>query len=327
MQLHEGAVREFGAKLRLTAAALGCGSQKELAAAFRRASPDTAFELARSYRWMGDRALPRARRVYDEWAALLALDRPADWLLGCGLDEFAALLAVRHGTEPGALRARAGLAGPDAVAAGRTAARRPAEDDPACGVYACYSHAQSPYFRGRVSRGTLLIAPAPRRFDGLVATYDQALPGGPAHASGPVQSRAAALCATLLPPNPALAPVSLSLFRPNPPASVLAGLMLGVTALSPGLQTPYATRIAALRVPGDAAETEASNRYLDPGEWPPGRELAALGLAAAAELAAGLAAFLAGGAAEPGGDNVSADGHVALVAACDRAWLATSRAA
>lgn len=323
MSLRDPVVREFGAKLQLTAAALNCSSQKELALAFRRANPATAFELGPSYRWMQDRALPRSHHVYDEWAALLALDRPAEWLLGCSAPEFAALLAARHGLDAVSLWARAGLGAPHLPGNGATALP---EDDPTCGVYACYSHAQSPYFRGRIIRGTLSIAPAARRGDAPVATYSQQLPGGPAYAVGPVQLRSSALCAMLVPPDPSFAPVSLSVFRPTPPASVLAGILLGVTAVSPGLQTPYATRLAALRVPLGVAAAQAGNRYLTPEEWPPGRELEALGVVPTAELEERLTRFVTGGGGTTG-DNLSALEHVSLVEACDRAWLGARQAA
>lgn len=53
-------VRDFGHKLRITAALLGCASQKDLCARFRAVNPATAFKLERSYKWMHGRALPRA---------------------------------------------------------------------------------------------------------------------------------------------------------------------------------------------------------------------------------------------------------------------------
>ena len=68
-------VRDFGAKLRITAAALGCASQKDLCARFREANPGTIFELDRSYKWMQGRALPRSVGLYEDWAALLGTGR------------------------------------------------------------------------------------------------------------------------------------------------------------------------------------------------------------------------------------------------------------
>ena len=69
-------VRDFGAKLRITAAALGCASQKDLCARFREANPGTIFELDRSYKWMQGRALPRSVGLYEDWAALLGTEQP-----------------------------------------------------------------------------------------------------------------------------------------------------------------------------------------------------------------------------------------------------------
>ena len=59
-------VRDFGAKLRITAAVLGCASQKDLCARFHEVNPETIFELDRSYKWMQGRALPRSARVYED---------------------------------------------------------------------------------------------------------------------------------------------------------------------------------------------------------------------------------------------------------------------
>jgi hypothetical protein len=76
-------VRDFGAKLRITAAALGCGSQKDLRARFREANPRTTLELERSYKWVQGRVLPRSAQVYEDWAKLLGTGRPLAWLQSC----------------------------------------------------------------------------------------------------------------------------------------------------------------------------------------------------------------------------------------------------
>lgn len=85
-------VRDFGAKLRITAAALGCASQKDLCARFRELNPRTIFELDRSYKWMQGSSLPRSARLYEDWAALLGTARPVAWLQSCTVGEFLELL-------------------------------------------------------------------------------------------------------------------------------------------------------------------------------------------------------------------------------------------
>jgi hypothetical protein len=169
-----------------------------------------------------------------------------------------------------------------------------------------------------------------RRGDGLVAAYSQALAVGRAQASGPVGLYGRAMCLELRVPSPGMAPLFCSLFRPSPPASVLAGIMCGTTAMHPGGQPPYATRVAMVRVPAAAAASlEASNRYLDPAEGPPSRDLAALGLPVLdpAGLDAQLDRFLRPEGGFGGCDQVSLDDYAALAMTCDRNWLEGATAA
>jgi adenylate cyclase len=102
-------VREFAAKLRITAAVFGCASQKDLCAQFHRVNPGTTFDLDRSYKWMQGRALPRSAKLYDDWALLLGTERPPAYLQSCTLDEFLDLACNRFGLSREALVARAGL--------------------------------------------------------------------------------------------------------------------------------------------------------------------------------------------------------------------------
>src|SRR5262245_2655082 len=102
-------VRDFAAKLRITAAALGCTSQKDLCAQFLRVNPATTFDVDRSYKWMQERALPRSAKLYDDWALLLGTERPPAYLQSCTLDEFLDLACDRFGLSREALVARAGL--------------------------------------------------------------------------------------------------------------------------------------------------------------------------------------------------------------------------
>ena len=148
-------VRDFGAKLRITAAALGCASQKDLCARFHGVNPGTIFELDRSYKWMQGRALPRSVRLYEDWAALLGTGRPVAWLQSCTVDEFLELLCGHFAVSREALVARAG---PGAAPGPEAAEPEPRDALPGhhlAGVYACYSHAWSPYFEGKIIRSTL----------------------------------------------------------------------------------------------------------------------------------------------------------------------------
>ncbi|WP_426954681.1 hypothetical protein [Muricoccus radiodurans] len=310
----------FAEKLRLTAAALGCTSQKELALAFHRAHPDSAFDLARSYKWIQGRTLPRSAKVFEEWAALLDLGRSAAELLACSPEVFRRWITERHG--PVAVPV-------DGPGAGTERPGPPVRGTGALqGGFACFSHAQSPYFRGRIIRGSLTFGLAGARGGAPVARYAQAIAGGMARADGTVRMYGQTPCLELHAAVPGLAPIYMTLFRPTPPASVLAGMMLSFTVVDPDHQPPYATRFLAVRVP-DAAlvPLEASNRYLAAEEWPPSSDLAALGLAvgAAPELDACLAECLGDGR-EAGSDRLPAAAVIRLTAACDRVWLATEEA-
>ena len=153
-------VRDFGAKLRITAAALGCASQKDLCARFHEVNPGTTFELDRSYKWMQGRALPRSVRLYEDWAALLGTGRPLAWLQSCTVEEFLELVCAPFRGEPRGARRAGGHR--------RRAAPEAAEPEPRdalpgrhlAGIYACYSHAWSPYFEGRIIRSALVIEAA-----------------------------------------------------------------------------------------------------------------------------------------------------------------------
>lgn len=321
MPIGQGKVREFGPKLRATAMALGCDSQKDLAAAFRAANPNTAFDPARSYKWMQGRALPRAARLYEEWARLLDAGRSAAWLAAAPIEAFVQVVGARHGIAPEALRERAGL-GADPVAAGYGIL----PDDFVCGAYATFSHAQSPHFAGRIIRGSACIAPAPRRADGLVATVAQRWAGQRAAAHGRARLFGHSLSLQLDVPTGNVAPLFCSLFRPTPPASVLAGIMCATTAIHPGGQPPYATRVVMVRVPLTAPELEESNRYLDPGEHERlGTELGRLGLPVGLvpDLNGRLLACLrAESSWASGSDRFPLPDYACLVDTCNRLWFA-----
>ncbi|RYE50693.1 MAG: hypothetical protein EOP21_03265, partial [Hyphomicrobiales bacterium] len=271
----ETSVRWFPEKLRLTAVVLGCNSQKDLCAAFRRINPQTDFDLERSYKWMQGRSLPRSSRVYADWLALLGLATVSvSWLVSSPIDQFVEALALFYRVEASALVEQAGI---NRGAADVTS--HEVTDNFLCGVYAAYSHAQSPYFHGHLVRATLVIESAPRGSERMTATYSQRLPIGRVYASGTVGIYGAALSLELRAPGPNVAPVFCSLFRPSPPGSVLIGVMCGTVAINPAGQPPYATRIIMVRIAEAFAErVELSNRYMDRDALPISSDLAALGV-------------------------------------------------
>lgn len=311
---------DIAAKLRLTAALLGGLSQKELCAAFRRVNPQTGFDLDRSYKWIQGRSLPRSAQIYEDWAGVLGLARPGSWVAGSTLDAFLAVLCEGGRVDRAGLLRRAGLDTPAEAAGAEEAASY------LCAAYACYSQAQSPYYRGRILRGALVIQPAPRRADGLVARYSQALAAGRNHVSGQVMIVGSMLALLLVSGSPGTPPVSFHLHLPAPPGSLLAGIMGSCTMVHPGGQPPYATRVAMIRVPVGIEALERTSRYMEPEPLALSRDLAALGLRVgdAAGLEARLERFLRpAGTGWAGSDQIPMTEQVALSAACDRAWLET----
>jgi hypothetical protein len=313
-------VQSFASKLRITAAVLGCASQKDLCAQFHKVNPATTFDLERSYKWMQGRALPRSAQVYEDWAALLGIDRPIAQLQSCSLDEFLDLVCGLHRMSRDALAARAGIdrvvadrleAKPDNLLLGRHLA----------GAYACYSHSWSPYSQGKIVRGSLVIEVAPGSAPKLVATYSETVAVGRAQLRGPVAIVDRAVYIDVS-DDAAQFRLTTCLFLPGRLASVLAGVISGV-ALVDVIPQPAATRIVMIRVPGEeAAALEASNGYLDPARTPLSSDLVALGLpvTAPAELDALLDAFLA--ADRPSSYiQVAADEYSRLTFAIDRLFI------
>jgi hypothetical protein len=309
-------VRDFGAKLRITAAVLGCASQKDLCARFREVNPGTIFELDRSYKWMQGRAVPRSAKLFEDWAALLDVGRPAAWLQSCTVDELVGRLCDRFEVSRETLVERAGLGTASLRAAAEPERREALPGRHLVGVYACYSHAWSPYFEGRIIRGTLVIevaAGAPA----LLATYIEKVSLGQVEVRGQVAVSGRSVHVDLA--HPVQFRLAMSLFLPGTLASVLAGVMSGASWVDADPQ-PAATRMLMVRIPGaTAAALGTSNRYLDPAEESLSGDLAALGLrvAAPAELDALLQGFLADDRAG-GHIKVSAAEHSELARAIDR---------
>ena len=303
-------------KLCFTAAALGTASRKELAAAFRRVNPATSFDLERAHKWLQGRARPRDAGLYEDWARLLDLGRSGAWIAACSLDEFVAELGVHGPCAPHLLRERA-----EAFAGG--SGHEPGQASELAGLYVCYSHAWSPYFRGRIIRGLLSIAlsPAPRR---LIGTYTEHLPTGPSVTEGPLVLAERAIHLDLR--TPGGAHLLFCLFPASAPASLLAGLMCGATLIGPEAQ-PSVTRIVMIRLPGGAGAVDVADAYLPEGSLV-AADLARLGLALdepdRVELV--LSRFLRDGAAG-GLDQIPVDAYRVLVDLFDRQWLARATSA
>lgn len=314
-------VRALPQKLRLTAVLLGCTSQKDLCAAFRRVNPVTDFDLERSYKWMQGRALPRSARVYEDWLSLLGtVDKSVSWLMAVPVEEFAETLALLKGQEPSLLLRQAGLS---VTAPASEPGTNVGPDGYLCGVYASYSHAQSPYYAGRLVRGTLVIDPAGRRAEGLVAVYSQTLSVGRVQAAGSVGLYGASMCLELRLPAPGVAPIFFSLFRPSPPASVLAGVLCGTTFVHPAGQPPYATRVVLVRIAASPADVEASNRYLGQEDAPVTSDLGALGMAVGLrrDFEAKVRRILYPDESRIGSDQLVATDYADLAMMCDQVWL------
>jgi len=305
--------REIDRKLRLTAALLGAVTRKDLAAAFRRVNPATPFDIERANKWMQGRARPREQQVYDDWAKLLDLGRSGQWIAECDSDAFLDAICARHRRDRDALRRQI-----DSSEApfGQQAER----GSPLAGTYACYSHAWSPYYHGRMIRGELSIEAAPPS-QLLSATYAEALPTGRLQLSGIVTLSRRALHIDVR-QTTGEAEFVLCLLPAAPPVSVLAGFMCGATVIGPEVQLS-ATRIAIIRLPAASARLRELDAYLLP-QASVAKDLMALGMTVAepALVDQRVAAFLAGG--EGGGrDQIAGTTHRALVELFDRSWLAS----
>ena len=305
--------REIGRKLRLTAAALGTVTRKDLAAAFRRINPATSFDVDRADKWLQGRARPRELQVYEDWAKLLDLGRSGQWIAECDTEAFLDALCTRHRHDRNELQRRA-----TSSTSSSSAASHAESDFAAVGTYVSYSYSWSPYFRGRLLRGELSIAPGqtPSR---LVATYSQLLPRGRFRVEGSLivgnRSMHLELC------EPSGDALLFCLFLPSLPVSILAGLVSGTTTIGPEPQ-PSVARIAMVRLPGPSPRLLAADAYLS-ADASVAEDLATLGLHVAnpADVDRQLVAFLSPG--DGGIDQVPAASYRALVQLLDQNWLAS----
>lgn len=302
--------KDIDRKLRLTAALLGAVARKDLAAAFRRVNPATSFDIGRADKWLQGRARPRERQIYEDWSKVLGLDRPGTWIAACDLDAFIDELCARHGRDRDELL---GLLDPSAARGLRDAAGLDL-----AGTYVCYSHAWSPYFRGRLMRGALSITD--NRADRASASYTEVLPTGQMRLDGMLAVDKRALRIEVSDATRISQYLHFSLFPPSPPYSVLVGLMLGTTLIGPDAQ-PSVSRIAMIRLPQQRPHLKTSDAYL-----PPGSSLAAdlerLGLPIddPASVDDVLGSFLTTGGGD-GVDQVSQADYRTLVDLFDRLWL------
>jgi hypothetical protein len=304
--------RDIDRKLRLTAALLGAITCKDLAAAFRRVNPATSFDVERAHKWLQGRARPRELQVYEDWAKLLDLGHPGEWIAECDVDMFLNEICAQRQLAPETLLHRAKAFGgrPDGHQ------QESVSKHELVGIYACYAHAWSPYFRGRLVRGALTIAAADSHR--LLATYTENLPFGQLLVEGPVTTAERMLHLDLRETR-THAQLIFCLFPPTRPASILGGLMCGSTILGPEPQ-PSVTRIIMIRLPMVSARLNA-DAYLPP-HTSLVEDLAGLGFAVAHPdiVEHHLTHFLTEGGGS-GVDQVPTTEYRALLELFDRQWL------
>ncbi|MFI0844610.1 hypothetical protein [Mesorhizobium sp. IMUNJ 23232] len=300
--------KDIDRKLRVTAALLGTITLKDLGAAFRRINPTTSFDVERAHKWIQGRASPRELQLYADWARLLDLDRSGNWVAESDAEDFLDAVCARHDRDRETLKRHIGP--PNGHAA------RPERGFMLAGTYACYSHSWSPYFRGRVVRGELVIRPGsgPNRFQ---ASYAEVLPTGRLSVEGSVSIEKQTIHLDLR-ERGGDAHFAYFLFPPTPPVSVLAGLMCGTPVIGPVAQ-PSVTRIAMIRLPAANARLSTADAYL-PTQGSIAEDLVALGLRITDPAAVDrhFGAFLARG---DGLDQIPLSDYQPLVESLDRAWL------
>lgn len=252
---------EIDRKLCVTAALVGAITRKELAAAFRRANPRTTFDVERAHKWIQGRAKPRERALYDDWALVLGLGKPAGWIADCPLADFIDTICADRAVDRAALLRRAEAFAGESRPAEHGGHRAEGGVAELIGEYVCYSKSWSPYFPDRVIRGALVIA---RGGGGSQAVYSEALPNGTLRASGRPRALRLTLHIELFAEEEGAA-FPMSLFPATPPARVLGGLMCGASVLSADPQ-PCVSRITLFRLP-DRTDEAAPPRALRSGAY------------------------------------------------------------
>lgn len=259
----------FATKLRLAAAALGCNSRKDLCARFRSVNPATHCDLDRLNKWIQGRSLPRVSSVYADFAAVIGTSKPGRWVADCSLEDFTAELAARTGMDAAA------FAVPDGSAR-RGAPRTTGMIGGVAtlsGAFAAYSPAWSPHSHGRLIRGALRLSPG--KGGTLFATYTESLFGREVRLTADAWMGVSSMHLVVREPDGDV-PLFISLQIPGPPASVLCGVMSGMTFVSHE-PLPSASRVVFIRVP-DRSRLDSTNRYFDPVPGAIAADLAELGL-------------------------------------------------
>lgn len=303
--------QEIDWKLRLTAAHLGAASRKELAAAFRRVNANTTFDIGRADKWLQGRAQPRHSQVYEDWALVLELNQPGQWIADCSTNAFIDEICKRHARNRKALLR-------DMEKFGRRRRARPPDFLSLAGRFVCYSHAWSSHNRGRLIRGELMAIASswPTR---LRATYKEVVPTGVLRLEGSITVGKRATHGCVGEDSSGIPIFTFCLFPAFPPASVLGGLMFGSTLLGATPQ-PFASRIVMVRLPATAPERLLDTAFL-PAKASIAEDLAKHGLQTkdSAMVDQHLSTFLMSDAS--GLDHVSGPAYRALTEIFDPIWL------
>lgn len=297
-------------KLRLTAAFLGTGGRKELAAAFRRVNARTSFEVTRADKWLQGRAKPREPQLYEDWAKVLGLDRPGQWIAECDAEAFLDEICARHGRDREALRREYGSVG-----------KRPGVSIALdlVGTFAGYSHAWSIH-RGDMVRGEMSIRAA-SGLNRLRGTYTEMISrDSRVEYAGPIVVGKRAMYFDARDPG-GDSQFKFSLFLPSPPVSVLGGLWCGTTVVGPIAQ-PSVTRVVMVRLPAASARLRTAPGFI-PLDASLAEDLATMGVRVSNPAAVDrhLREFLTGGTGG-GVDQIPTAAYHALVELFDRSWWA-----
>ncbi|MEW5422895.1 hypothetical protein [Amorphus sp. 3PC139-8] len=223
---------ELSRKLRLTALALGCATNKELCARFATVNPNTAFTAQNAYKWVGGKATPRLSSVYEDWARVLGEDLTASFVAAASFKEFAAAVQERHPLPEAAL-ARLER---DRVE-GRAVPLDPATPAPEprtqplwqsnhllCGGYLAMSYAWSRAETGNLILGRMEVEARPD--GGLDASYTEKLFGRLVPMMGQVSGDGRAAQAVLRCSFSGRL-YFLALQVPSPPANLVGGILVG----------------------------------------------------------------------------------------------------
>lgn len=240
-------VRDFGPKLKLTILALGFATQKELYRHFLNVAPKSGIEQDSLYKWIQGRSTPRSSKVYEHWARMLRLDRPLAYLKGCSIEEFAEDVIGTYGLD------RMMVAPILSLDVSPGDADHDPPDDPKasrqshlCGTFACYSHAFSPIFKGKIVRGVLIISGSGANAR-LKVRYIETTPFTELIHCGHF-TQGNRLVTLDLHDDRSDSHVHLNLHAPSAPASVLAGLVTG-SSFHDASPQPTVSRFLAIRVP------------------------------------------------------------------------------